>query len=135
MLFNEKVNGSNCKPNHGLIKEESFNDDDILMYSTHSEVKSVITERFIKTLKYKIFKKMRAIDSKSDVSYLNKLVYHCNNTYSVIWLWLKKLRWIPKYKMNDWFRITKYRNIFSKAYTENWSREIFIIDSVLKTNS
>ena len=24
-------------------------------------------------------------------------------------------------------------NIFSKAYTENWSREIFIIDSVLKT--
>ena len=29
-------------------------------------------------------------------------------------------------------RITKYKNIFSKGYTENWSREIFIIDSVLK---
>ena len=87
MLFNEKVNGSNRKPNYGLIKEESFNDDDdILMYSTHSEVKSVITERFIKTLKYKIYKKMSAIDSKSDVSCLNKLVDHCNNTYSVIWL-------------------------------------------------
>ena len=27
-----------------------------------------------------------------------------------------------------------YKNIFSKGYTENWSREIFIIDSVLKTN-
>ena len=27
-----------------------------------------------------------------------------------------------------------YKNIFSKAYSENWSREIFIIDSVLKTN-
>ena len=24
--------------------------------------------------------------------------------------------------------------IFSKGYTENWSREMFIIDSVLKTN-
>ena len=30
-------------------------------------------------------------------------------------------------------RITKYKNIFSKVYTENWSREIFAIDSVLKT--
>ena len=31
-------------------------------------------------------------------------------------------------------RITKYKNIISEVYTENWSREIFIIDSVLKTN-
>ena len=37
-------------------------------------------------------------------------------------------------KFNDIVRITKYKNIFSKGYTENWSREIFIIDSVLKTN-
>ena len=32
-------------------------------------------------------------------------------------------------------RITKYKDIFSKGYTENWSREILIIDSILKTNS
>ena len=31
-------------------------------------------------------------------------------------------------------RIFKYNNIFSKGYTENWSRETFIVDSVLKTN-
>ena len=37
--------------------------------------------------------------------------------------------------MNDRIRITKYKNIVSKGYTENWSREIFIIDSVLKTNA
>ena len=40
----------------------------------------------------------------------------------------------PKFKASDRVRITKYKNIFSKGYTENWSREIFIIDSVLKTN-
>ena len=40
----------------------------------------------------------------------------------------------PKSNVNDRVRITKYKNIFSKFYTENWSREIFIIDSVLKTN-
>ena len=37
--------------------------------------------------------------------------------------------------MNDRIRTIKYKNIFSKDYTENWSREIFIIDSVLKTNA
>ena len=41
---------------------------------------------------------------------------------------------VPKFKVNDRVTITKYKNIFSKGYTENWSREIFIIDSVLKTN-
>ena len=30
--------------------------------------------------------------------------------------------------------ITKYKNIFSKGCTENWSRVISVIDSVLKTN-
>ena len=38
----------------------------------------------------------------------------------------------PKLKVNDRVSITKYKNIFSKG--ENWSREIFVIDSVLKTN-
>ena len=39
-----------------------------------------------------------------------------------------------KFKAGDRVRITKYKNIFSKGYTENWSKEIFVIDSVLKTN-
>ena len=39
----------------------------------------------------------------------------------------------PKFKVNDRVKITKYKNIFSKGYTENWSREIFIIDYILKT--
>ena len=30
--------------------------------------------------------------------------------------------------------IYKYYNTFSKGYTKNWSKKIFIIDSVLKTN-
>ena len=41
---------------------------------------------------------------------------------------------VPKFKVNDEVRIAKYKNIFIKGYTENWSREIFIIDPVLKTN-
>ena len=52
-------------------------------------------------------------------------------------MWLKKIEVnfkITKFKVNGKVRITKYKNIFSKGYTENWSREIFIIDSMLKIN-
>ena len=38
------------------------------------------------------------------------------------------------FKVNNRVRNTKYENIFSKGYIKNWSRQIFIIDSVLKTN-
>ena len=38
----------------------------------------------------------------------------------------------PKFKVK--VRITKYKNVFSKGYYENWSGKIFIIDSVLKPN-
>ena len=41
---------------------------------------------------------------------------------------------VPKFKVYDRIRITKDKNIFRKGYTENWSREIFIIGSSLKTN-
>ena len=37
--------------------ENDLGNDDILMYSTHNEGKSAIAERFIRTLKSKIYKK------------------------------------------------------------------------------
>ena len=45
--------------------QEWLDNNDILMYSTHNENKSVIAERFIKTLKSKIYKKMTSNDNKS----------------------------------------------------------------------
>ena len=120
---------------------------DILMNSTHYEGKSVIAERFIKILKSKIYKKRTANDNKSYLPYLNKLVDQYNNTYhrsinkrpfksdySALTENIESNPKTPKFKVNDGVRITKYKYIFSKSYTENWLREIFIIDSVLKTN-
>ena len=40
----------------------------------------------------------------------------------------------PKIKVTDRIRIINCKNIFSKGYIENKSREIFIINSVLETN-
>ena len=39
-----------------------------------------------------------------------------------------------KSKVGDTVRSTKHKNTFTKGYTNNWSREIFVIDSVVKTN-
>ena len=39
----------------------------------------------------------------------------------------------PKFKVADNGRISKYKNIFAKGYTPNWSEEIFVIKKVRNT--
>ena len=129
------------------LMQEWLDNNDILIFSTHNDSKSVIAERFIKTLKAKSYKKMTANDSKPYLPYLNKLVDQYSNTnhhsinkkpsnadYSALIEKIVSNPIGPKFIVNDRVRITKYKNIFSKGYTETCSREIFIIDSVLKTN-
>ena len=88
---------------------------------------------------------MMSNDRKSYLPYLNKLFdqnknHHSINKNLLILIILLQLLNIesnpkaPKFKVNDRVRIPKYKNIFSKDYTENSSTQIFIIDSVLKTN-
>ena len=36
----------------------------------------------------------------------------------------------PKFKVGDYVRISKYRNIFAKGYMPNWSEEVFIKNKV-----
>ena len=79
---------------------------------------------------------------------MKKLLYQYNNTYNRsisknlinadYWALTENIETnskYPKFKVSDRVRITKYKNIFSKDYTENWPREIFIIYSALKTYS
>ena len=86
--FIEIVHESNCKlwvdqgrESYNQLMQEWLENHNILMYSTHNEGKSVMAEIFMKTLKAKIYKTMTANDSKSYLSYLNKLVDQYNNTY------------------------------------------------------
>ena len=39
----------------------------------------------------------------------------------------------PKFKVGDHVRISKYKNIFAKGYTPNWSEEVFVIKKVKNT--
>ena len=75
---------------------------------------------------------MTAKDSKSYLSYLNKLINQCDNTYhhsinkkpintdySALTEKVETNPKAPKFKVNDRVRITKYQNTFSKSDTEN----------------
>ena len=76
---------------------------------------------------------MTANDSKYYLPDSNKLVDQYNNTYhhssdkkriiadySVLTKTIEMNPIAPKFKVNDRVRITKYKGIFSKGYTENW---------------
>ena len=58
--------------------------NDIEMHSTHNEEKSVIAERFIKTLKNKTYKYMTSVSKNVYVDKLDDIVNKCNNTYHSI---------------------------------------------------
>ena len=118
------------------------------MYSTHNEFKSVVVERFIKTLKGKTYKKLSAHNKKYYLGYLNKLVdkynapiiYHsfskkpADADYSSVTEEKEAKPKSPKIKVGNRVRITKNKDISIKGYTKNWSKEIFVLDFVLKTN-
>ena len=39
----------------------------------------------------------------------------------------------PKFKVGDHVRISKFKNIFAKGYTPNWSEEVFVINQIRDT--
>ena len=51
------------------------------MYSTHNEGKSVVAERFIRTLKGKIYKYMTSLSKNVYIDTLDDIVDEYNNTY------------------------------------------------------
>ena len=56
-------------------------DNNIELYSTHNEEKSVVAERFIRTLKNQIYKHMTACSENVYFNVLNDIVDEYNNTY------------------------------------------------------
>ena len=154
--FNKIIKQSERKPNKIWVDEgvEFYNnvfkkwlsDNDIIMYSTYNEGKSVVAERFIRTLKNKLYKHMTVTGKNVYYDVLDDVVNKYNNTkHSTI-----KMKPIDvknnkrvyidehnekdsKFKVGDRVRISKFKNIFAKGYTPNWSKEIFIVDKINDT--
>ena len=86
----QKIISKERKPNKIWVDQgsefynQSFKDflkiNNIEMYSTYNEGKSVVAERFIRNLKNKIFKRMTAISKNLYFDVLDGIVQNCNNT-------------------------------------------------------
>ena len=114
----------------------------IEIYPTYNEEKSVVAERFIRMLKNKIFKHMTAISKSVYLNVLDDIVNKYNNAdhktiktkpidvTSDSYAKFDKDSYVTKPKFGDNVRISKYRNIFAKGYTENWSEEVFVVSKI-----
>ena len=114
------------------------------MYSIHNEGKSVVAGEFIRTLKTKIYKYMTSISQNVYINKLDDIVNEYNITYhraiKMKPVDVKDNTYIdfkkevndkdPKFKVGDHVRISKYKNIFAKGCSPNWSEENFVIKRV-----
>ena len=155
--FQKVLGRSNRKPNKIWVDKGSdfynssfikwLKGNDIEMYSTYNQGKSVVAERFIRTLKNKNYKYMTSISENLYIDKLYDIVNEYNNTYheaiKMKPVDVKSGNYVeynvnfndkyPKFQVRDHVRISKYKNIFGEGYTPNWSEEIFVIKKVQTT--
>ena len=101
----QKIISKRRKPNRIWVDQggEFYNNlfkmflkiSNIEMYSTYKEVKSVVAERFIRTLKNKIFKHITAVSKNVLFDVLDDLVYKYNNTVHRIMILMLNTMKIP----------------------------------------
>ena len=155
--FNKTIKQSGRKPNKIWVDQGSefynhvfkrwLSRNNIIMYSTYNEGKSVVAERFIRTLKNKLYKHMTATGKNLYYDVLDDIVNEYNNTkHNTIKMKPKdvgnnnKRVYIDehkekrsRFKVGDRVRISKFKNIFAKGYTSNWSREVFFVNKINDT--
>ena len=117
------------------------------MYLTFNEGILVAVERFMKTLKNKIYEHMTTIGENVYFNDLDDIVKKYSNTvHSSIKMKPKDVaddsfveyseetnEKDPKFKVGDNVRISKYKNIFAKGYTPNCSKDVFVVNKVQNT--
>lgn len=130
-----------------LLKSYNIN-----LYSTYSDKKASICERFNRTLKTKMWKMFSMQGSHKWIDILPDLVNDYNNSVHrsikmkpnkvtaddeerLVKLLNKSSFKVkkPKFKVGDHVRISRLKPIFEKGYTPNWTPEIFTVTKVQKT--
>ena len=131
--------------------------DLIALYSTENVEKPSVVERWIKTMKGKMWKYFSANSTNVYIDALPDLVREYNNTghpsikmtpvkaskkENELWVWrnlypehLEIHDIKPKFSVRDKVRISKNKKTFEKGYTTTWTEEIFTIVEVKRTSS
>lgn len=133
--------------------KQVFAKHNINHYSVYSEMKAALVERFIRTLKEKIYKYFTASNSWRYVDVLADLVHSYNHSVhssikmapaqvdegntNTVWHTLygttKKTKLSCTFRPGDYVRISRAKHRLQKGYLPKWSREIFIVDQCIKT--
>ena len=130
--------------------------DLIELYSTENEEKSSVVERWIRTMKEKMWKYFTTNSTNVYINVLPDLVREYNNTrYSsikmtpleasekknefTVWktLYPNRLDILdinPKFSVGDKVRISKKKALFEKGYTTRWTEKIFTIIKIKHTS-
>lgn len=146
-------NGKEFYNNHFAALMRKYN---INHYSTFSKLKASICERLNRTLLYKLWKHFSLCGKHKWIYILQDVTDEYNNTkHRTIKMKPVEVRRSHEqylltnvYKQNsslnatetiklsvsDNVRISKYKNVFEKGYTPNWTTEIFVVDKILQTN-
>ena len=135
--FDKIIKQSERKPNkiwvdqggefYNSVFKKWLSDNDIIMYSTYNEGKSLVAERFMRTLKNKLYKHKTATDKNVYYDVLDDVVNKYNNTkHSTIKMkpidvknnkrvYIDEHNEIDsRFKVSDRVRIYKFKNIFTK---------------------
>ena len=126
------------------------------IYSTENEEKSSVVERWIRTMKEKMWKYFTDNNTYNYIDILTELVEDYNNTVHssikmspveaskkknelTVWRNLypdryKKHDLTPKFSVGDEVRISKKKKVLEKGYTTRWTEEIFTITRIQNTN-
>lgn len=123
----------------------------ITRYSTYSEYKVSIAERFIRTLKTNIFRHFLLKGTHNWVNTLQEQLDTYNstkqstigmtpkaarnsNTQSEDALWNRlykpTAKGRPKYKLGDWVRISRVKGRFEKGFHPNWSYQVYKVRAI-----
>ena len=127
----------------------------IIQYSTGSEIKASLAERFIRTLKSKLYKYFTAKNTLHYIRVLPSVLQGYNDkihsshvmapskvnignqkkVWNILYAdYLNKKPKLPRLHIGDFVRLSKYRRTFRKAYLQGWTTEIFVVHEVLPTN-
>ena len=128
----------------------------IELYSTENEEKASIVERWIRTMKGRMWKYFTDNNTNVYIGILPDLVEDYNNTWhssikmtpveaskkkNELTVWrnlypdrLKNIDINPKFSIGDKVRISKKKKTFEKGYTTRWTEEIFTITKINRTS-
>jgi len=133
--------------------DEWLHENNVIRYSTYGEHKSVVVERFNRTLKTNMWKRFTAENTRNWINMLDSLLFKYNNKiHSTIGMTpvkaskkeneMKVLQNFktrsgviskPKFKVGDKVRISRIKGTFEKGYLPNWSEELYSIYEVQQT--